>query len=228
MGKLHVLSRNTAISDRINEQRRNTLLVIFVWNLIFRLKGVATVLKGERLILRAWEKDDLLRLHEFNNDLEVELLGGGYAPRPQSREQVQNWFEERAKSDKPRPEELGNFVIEADGKVIGTCGLWHFDATASTCALGIAIGDREYWGRHYGREAIGLLLDYAFRIHNLRRVWLDTSSANERALKCYRACGFVEEGRLRQQDWNNGQYVDRVYMGLLRDEYAGQAQAPKA
>ena len=177
------------------------------------------MLKGERLILRAWERDDLPRLHEFNNDLEVELLGGGDAPKPQSRERIQMWFEEREKSDKPRPSELGNFVIEADGKVIGTCGLWHYSATASNCFLGIGIGDREYWGKHYGREAIGLLLDYAFRVHNLNRVCLDTSSANERALRCYRACGFVEEGRLRRHDWNNGQYVDRVYMGILREEY---------
>ncbi len=177
------------------------------------------MLKGERVTLRACEREDLPRLHEFNNDLEVELLGGGDAPKPKSREQMQAQFEEREKSDKPRPQVVGDFVIEADGKVIGMCGLWRYDPTASTCAMGIGIGDREYWGKHYGREAIGLLLDYAFRVHNLRRVWLDTSSANPRALRCYVACGFVEEGRLRQHDWNNGQYVDRVYMGILRDEY---------
>lgn len=177
------------------------------------------MLKGERLTLRAIEKEDLPRLHEFTNDLEVELLGGGDAPTPQSREKIQAEFEEREKKNSRYATELGTFIIEADGKVIGHCGLWRFDATASTCALGIGIGDREYWGKHYGREAIGLLLDYAFRVRNLRRVWLDTSSANERALRCYRACGFVEEGRLRQHDWNNGQYVDRVYMGILRDEY---------
>ncbi len=177
------------------------------------------MLKGERLILRAWERDDLPRMHEFSNDLEVELLGGGDAPKPRSREQITARFEEMMKGDKSHHRELGDFIIEADGKVIGHCGLWRFDATAATCALGIGIGDREYWSKHYGREAIGLLLDYAFRVHNLRRVWLDTSSANERALKCYLACGFVEEGRLRRHDWNNGQYVDRVYMGIMREEY---------
>ena len=184
------------------------------------------MLKGERLILRAEERADLPRLHEFTNDLEVELLGGGDAPRPRSLERMQARFEEREKSGKTSPDVVGDFVMEADGKVIGHCGLWRYDATASTCALGIGIGDREYWGRHYGREAIGLLLDYAFRVHNLRRVWLDTSSANERALKCYRACGFVEEGRLRQHDWNNGQYVDRVCMGILREEYLTPGPSP--
>src|SRR5207244_3542665 len=32
-------------------------------------------------------------------------------------------------------------------------------------------------------------------------------------------CGFVEEGRLRQHVWSNGQYGDFVFMGLLRDEW---------
>ena len=64
-----------------------------------------------------------------------------------------------------------------------------------------------------------LLLDYAFRLRNLRKVWLSTNSDNERAIRAYLACGFVEEGRLRQHVWSNGQYLDEVRMGVLRDEW---------
>lgn len=177
------------------------------------------MLKGDRLILRARERDDLPRIHTFFNDVEVEILGGGDPPRPQSRDQIQNAFEENNKVDKPNPRILGDFVIEADGKCIGICMLWRHNPVAATAELGISIGDRDYWGRGYGREAIALLLDYGFRIRNLRRIYLSTSSSNERALRCYRACGFVEEGRLRQQNWSAGQYVDEVWMGILRDEY---------
>ena len=177
------------------------------------------MLKGERLILRARERDDLPRLHEFFNDMEVKLLAGGDPPRPQSRERFQHAFEEDNKRDKPNPHVLGDFVIEADGKCIGICGLWHYNHASGACELGITIGDRDYWGRGYGREAIALLLDYGFRIRNLRRIHLSTSSNNERALRCYRACGFVEEGRLRQHIWSAGQYVDEVWMGILRTEY---------
>lgn len=177
------------------------------------------LLTGERLTLRAREREDLPRLHTFFNDMEVELLGGGDPPRPSSLASLQAEFDENNKPDKHDSRLLCDFVIEADGKCIGTCGLWRYRPAAGVCELGIGIGDREYWGRGYGREAIGLLLDYAFRIRNVRRVYLNTSSANERALRCYRACGFVEEGRLRQHDWNDGQFVDQVYMGILRDEY---------
>ena len=177
------------------------------------------MLKGERLTLRAREREDLPILHRFFNDVEVELLGGGDPPRPQSLALLQAEFDDHNKPDKSDPRLLCDFVIEADGKCIGTCGLWRYRPASGVCELGIAIGDREYWGRQYGREAISLLLDYAFRIRNVRRVCLNTSSANERALRCYRACGFVEEGRLRQHEWIGGQYVDEVHMGILRDEY---------
>ena len=65
-----------------------------------------------------------------------------------------------------------------------------------------------------------LLLDYAFRHRNLNRVALRTHSENERAMRCYRACGFVEEGRLRRSIWIDGRYVDGVLMGILRDEWS--------
>ena len=114
------------------------------------------------------------------------------------------------------------FAIEADGKFIGQCALFNFSETAQTCELGITIGDRAYWGRGYGREAIGLLLDYGFRLRNMRKIYLTVNGNNDRAYRAYRACGFVEEGRWRAHVWNGGHYVDLVCMGLFRDEWAGK------
>jgi RimJ/RimL family protein N-acetyltransferase len=31
-----------------------------------------------------------------------------------------------------------------------------------------------------------------------RRVWLEVYAENERAIRAYKVCGFVEEGRLRE------------------------------
>jgi RimJ/RimL family protein N-acetyltransferase len=53
----------------------------------------------------------------------------------------------------------------------------------------------------------------------MRRVYLNVNSTNERAMRAYRACGFVEEGRLRQHVWSDGAYIDLVYMGILREEW---------
>jgi RimJ/RimL family protein N-acetyltransferase len=66
---------------------------------------------------------------------------------------------------------------------------------------------------------VRVLLDYAFRVRNLRRVWLETHASNERAIRAYRACGFVEEGRMREHIWLAGRYVDNVIMGVMREEW---------
>jgi|SRR5262245_27951290 len=61
--------------------------------------------------------------------------------------------------------------------------------------LGVMIGDCTFWGRGYGREVVRLLLDYGFCYLGARRIALTTNAKNERAIRCYLACGFVEEGR---------------------------------
>lgn len=174
------------------------------------------MLKGERVTLRPVRRDDMEKQCEFNNDLEVELASGGDPPMPQPLERLLADFDKQAAEG---GRDRGQFAIEVDGKLIGSCGLFNFNDTFRTAELGIIIGDKEYWGKGYGREAIRLLLEYAFKYHNLRRVYLNTTSVNERGLRCYRACGFVEEGRLREHAWGNGQYVDVVYLGILRREW---------
>ncbi len=42
------------------------------------------MLRGSRIVLRAVEREDLPRLCAFNNDLEIELAGGGDPPYAQS------------------------------------------------------------------------------------------------------------------------------------------------
>jgi RimJ/RimL family protein N-acetyltransferase len=93
------------------------------------------------------------------------------------------------------------------------------NATAHNCELGITIGDKDYWGRGYGRESIHLLVQYAFEHHNYHKVWLRVHAFNERAVRAYRACGFIEEGRLRAHVWSNGRYDDLLVMGLLREDW---------
>jgi len=177
------------------------------------------LIRGEKVTLRAVRRGDLPRLLDFANDLEVELAGGGDPPVPRPFERIVKDFEREVSEP---PHDKTHFAIEADGECIGTCGLFNIDRTARHAELGIGIGDKEYWGRGYGREAVGLLLDYAFRLRNLRRVWLEVHSANERAIRAYRSCGFVEEGRMREHVWLGGRYVDNVVIGVMREEWVGE------
>lgn len=173
------------------------------------------MLKGDRVILRALSRDDLPRQQQFNNDIDVELAGGGDPPLPQSLARLQAEFDAGLSKGS---RDGASFAIEVEGVYIGGCALFNFDHVAHRAMLGIGIGDKTYWGQGYGREAVQLLVDYGFRHHNLHKVWLEVHGRNQRAIRAYRACGFVEEGRLRQHVWSDGAYDDLVIMGVLRPE----------
>jgi RimJ/RimL family protein N-acetyltransferase len=174
------------------------------------------MLHGEKVVLRVLNRADLPRIWQFNNDLEVELAGGGDPPMPQSLERLQAEFDQQAARG---GRDNADFAIEADGIVIGNCGLRDFSEAHRTCELGISIGDKDYWGKGYGRDAVRLLVQYAFQYRNMRKVFLRVWGNNERGIRSYRAVGFIEEGRLRQHVWSDGGYHDLVYMGLLRHEW---------
>ena len=178
--------------------------------------------KGQRVLLRATTREDMKRQWEFENDAELFFWDGG-TPRPASLEWLLAYHDDM----KPDHNRI-SFSIEVDDRYIGHCSLHSFDETARHCELGIEIGDRDYQGKGYGREVIAILLEYAFEHRNLERVWLGTHSENERAIRAYRACGFVEEGRLRRHIFIRGHFVDRVIMGILKEEYQNRRTSQNA
>lgn len=184
------------------------------------------MLKGDKVILRPMRPEDLERYAEFKNDVEVHLLGSGSFPSPTELGRLQATYEEHLKA--PR-DGTAWFAIEVQGgKFIGQCILREFDVAARTCELGITIGDRDFWGRGYGRDAVGLLLKYAFRLRNMEKVWLTTNGTNLRAQRSYIASGFVEEGRQRRQVWLDGVYDDIVFMAVFRDDWPGWKAGERA
>jgi RimJ/RimL family protein N-acetyltransferase len=182
------------------------------------------MLTGEKVRLRALEREDLDLRTAWDNDVELQLAANDVPPRPRSRLRRRQRFDEQLKHD----HDLVAFMIEVDGKPIGECSLANFDQVARTCELGIAIGDRDYQGRGYGRDAMRLLIAYGFRSFNLHKIWLEVGAGNERAVHVYRACGFVEEGRLRQQWYQAGKFVDVVLMGLLRADWRAAGEPEPA
>jgi len=176
------------------------------------------MLQGDKVILRAVERDDMKRFHELERNVDLVMLGEDeWQPRPLAA------FEKEFEKDLEQ-ENRSSFAIEVDGKLIGGCNLHHSSRRDGSTEFGIGIYDPEYVGKGYGSDAIRTLLRWAFLIQNWRRVYLRTLACNERAIRAYRALGFVEEGRLREQAFFAGRYVDEVQMGMLRSEWEARHQ----
>ncbi|MEA2507107.1 MAG: hypothetical protein QOH48_1725 [Actinomycetota bacterium] len=164
------------------------------------------------------ERGDQAIFWAHYNDLDLELLASsGDPPTPVSMAAMEARFDKKIAETEPDYW----FTIEADGKVIGDCALMRFDQTARTCTLAIVIGERAFWGKGYGRDAVATLVEYGFRHLNMHRISLDVLASNERAIRSYKACGFQEEVRLRRHIWVDGALRDAVMMGLLRTEWPG-------
>lgn len=172
------------------------------------------MLQNGNLKLRATTRDDMQRQWKFENNPEIWYWDGG-APKPTKLETVLGYYDEDVKD---HGNDSVSFAIEIDAQYVGKCSLDVDSSVNRTCELAIEIGDSSFRGQGYGQKAVNLLLAYAFVHWNINRVWLKTHSLNERAIGCYLACGFVEEGRLRQHIWLKGEYVDRVMMGVLRSD----------
>jgi hypothetical protein len=87
-----------------------------------------------------------------------------------------------------RPGKIGrehNYAIVdlATEAMIGVCGFFDTDHLNGTAELGIFIGDKAYWSRGYGREAMTLLLRYGFDYLNFENVLLRVYSFNARAIE---------------------------------------------
>jgi len=85
-----------------------------------------------QIIVHAMMRDDLVQLCQFNNDVEVEVAGGGDPPMPQSLERLQADYD--ANVGKGGRDGTG-FAIEAEGQYIGQCAMFQFDDVAHTCTL---------------------------------------------------------------------------------------------
>lgn len=85
------------------------------------------------------------------------------------------------------------YAIDADGKHIGNCFMMNISGESGE--LAIVIGDKRYWGRGYGAEAVRSLVDY-WLSNGLKHIWLKVLPWNARAIRCYEKCGAAPTGRL--------------------------------
>ena len=172
------------------------------------------MLQGERVLLRPPKREDTPVIHEYWSDLEMQSRASNRAPRPRTVEDTQTLLDDLEKRD-----DHVRFVIEVDGEIVGDCSLHDIDFHNRACEVGISLG-RPHWGQGYGQDALRSLVDYAFRHYNMHRVALEVLADDPRAVGCYRKVGFVEEGRLRQRDWRDGEYHDVLVMGILDTEWS--------
>lgn len=185
-------------------------------------------IKGERVNLRPVAKSDAPFLTVAINRPEVRRFLGN--DKPMTEDEELRWVENLA----TRKSNNIVFIIEVDGKAIGTIGLHRIDWVNRSATTGTMIGDPSYWGKGYATEAKMLLLDYAFNTLNLRKIYSEVLGANEASLAYAAKCGYVEEGCIPNHYFREGKYHDKVILAVYRKPWQKlwrkyqKAHSPKA
>ncbi len=168
---------------------------------------------GEKVCLRAYKEEDIPIATALVNDKELKKFLVTNIPFPMSPWEEETWV----KSQKSTEAGNYNFAIEdiKTKKYIGGCGIQNVNWLARVATVGIMIGDKEYWGKGYGTDAMMVLTNFIFQDMNIHKIRLSTFSFNVRAKKCYEKCGFEVEGTLKDEIFKDGKYYDEIIMSVF-------------
>lgn len=171
----------------------------------------------ERLLLRPLKISDAKRVSELagHRDIAAQSI---QIPHPYSEQDAEKWIV--AQSTDPDSDTHLNFAIttRSNGDLVGVIGLLHIKPEHESAELGYWIG-KPFWNRGYATEAVGAIVDYAFCVLGLNRVYSQYMSENPASGKVLNKCGFVHEGTLRQHLKKWGKYEDIEMAAIIRDEY---------
>ena len=169
-------------------------------------------MKGQKCYLSPIDINDVEKFTEMLNDLAVtENLV--MFPHMISIENERNFLEKLSR------EHTYSIIDNATNELIGNCGYDSIDHINQTAGIGIFIGNKNYWNKGYGTEALILLMDHGFKALNLHNIHLSVYSFNERAIKCYEKIGFTKIGKRRETLLRGKTRYDIILMDILYNEF---------
>jgi RimJ/RimL family protein N-acetyltransferase len=169
-------------------------------------------LVGNKCYLSPIDTNDAEKFTEWLNDLELTLnlqLYGSII----SVESEKGFLDELSKTH--------NYsIIDIETKeAIGICGFLDIEHINQTAEVGIFIGNKHFWNKGYGAEALSLLVDYGFKALNLHNIMLRVYEYNKIAISCYEKIGFKHIGQRREAIHRNLDKHDIIFMDILSKDF---------
>lgn len=166
----------------------------------------------KRVYLRAFEPDDYKTTIKWRKDDKIwDMLGGTKYFVSEAYEK--QWIENTIFNSKDV--KLAICLVENE-KHIGNVYMTNINEINRSCVSHVLIGEKEYWGNGYAREALLLAIDYMFNERNMHRIQANVLTSNIASLKMHEKCSYKLEGTLREAVYKNGKYQDQWVLGLVK------------
>lgn len=176
-----------------------------------------------RLMLREFEDEDWVSVHEYARDPEVsKYMEWG----PNTEKETRNFVKgaRTFRRDDPRRHYELLIVHNEDKKVVGGCGLTIFDAGLRQAALGYTL-HQAYWNKGIASEAASALIRYGFEKLDLHRIHATCDVLNIGSAAVMRKCGMRQEGHFLEERLIKGSWRNTFLYAILASEWHEQRRA---
>ena len=170
------------------------------------------VLTGTAVTLRPPDESDPARFVEWLSDMEVTRYLGNAMGRALFEEE--EWFKRSGES-----KDAVFWIIEAEGRTIGSTSIFSIDWLNAHAHTGTLIGDKRAWRKGYGSEAMLMRTAYAFRDLNLHKLMTSVFMDNEPSRRGLEKAGYREIGIEREHFFRDGRWHDHWLAEVLRADW---------
>jgi RimJ/RimL family protein N-acetyltransferase len=169
-------------------------------------------LVGKKCYLSPIDVNDAGKFTEWLNDLELTINLTLY-------NSIINVENEKVFLENLSKEHNYSIIDLETNELIGNCGFLEVDNLNQIGEAGIFIGNKSFWGKGYGTEALTLLLDYGFKALNLHNIQLKVYDYNKRGIRSYEKIGFKLIGIRRNALYRNRERHNIIFMDILANEF---------
>lgn len=183
------------------------------------------IIKSDRLYIRDHKIEDLEPYHRLISDRESML----YLPDLYSSKKIESERSLRSAIDESLlGKERKNFffgIFLKDGTYLGEIGY----TVTSVDNLGekmVHLGYfiyRDFWNMGYVSEAVGIVIDYAFKDGHVRKIETGCLVLNKYSERIMKKFGFQRETYKKDHQFLDGRWMDRVEYGLFSPHLGEQS-----
>ncbi|MBN8567507.1 MAG: GNAT family N-acetyltransferase, partial [Flavobacteriales bacterium] len=135
---------------------------------------------------------------------------------PYSRFLIRQYLD-NAQQDIYEAKQLRLAICKNDSfQAIGLIDLFDFDPKNKRAGIGILIQKEENRQNGFGRQALELLIHYAFERLEVHQLYANISTTNEASIALFTTFGFECVGIKKEWNFQNGSYSDEAVYQLIR------------
>ncbi len=171
-------------------------------------------LQGNTIYLRALEPEDLEFVYALENDENIWEVSSTITPY--SKFLIRQYLE-NANQDIYEAKQLRLAICKkGNSEALGLIDLFDFDVKNKRAGVGIIIQNEADRSNGFGKESLGLVINYAFEQLQLHQLYANIATENKASETLFTTFGFVKIGVKKDWNYTNNVFHDEAIFQLIK------------